>query len=149
MAASDSGSDLAALRGVDVGASSVSRWRVPACGRAEPVPALATTGKRQLFHDGKVAGTVVTPAPIPAGTGTDPFYKVTNGVEGQLGIARVAPGDGAYHGGSSQVHLVAFKPGVKPHLLTSEDAVAAAAASGEVTVTGAPEADFRCPVVRS
>jgi hypothetical protein len=118
-----------------------------ALGLIGAAPAWATTGKGQLFHDGSIVGTVVTPSPIPAGTGTDPFYKVTNGAEGQLGIAGVAPGDGPYHGGAWQVNLVTFKSGVTPHLLTSDDAVAAAVAAGEVTVTPAPGADFRCPVV--
>jgi hypothetical protein len=112
-------------------------------------PAAAKTGKGQLFHDGAVVGTVVTPSPIAEGTGTDPFYKVTNGVEGQLGIAGVAPGDGPYHGGAWQVYLVTFKSGVTPHMLTSDEAVSAAEASGEVTVTRAAGADFRCPVIRS
>ena len=69
------------------------------------LPATAKTGKGQLFHDGSVVGTVVTPSPIAAGAGTDPFYNVTNGAAGQLGIAGVAPGDGPYHGGSWQVFL--------------------------------------------
>jgi hypothetical protein len=112
------------------------------------VPAGATTGKGQLFHDGSVVGTVVVPAPIPAGTGTDPFYEVTNGAEGQLGIAGVAPGDGPYHGGSWQVHLVTFNSGVTPYLLTSDEAVLAAQAAGDVTVTRASDADFRCPITR-
>jgi hypothetical protein len=112
------------------------------------VPAMATTGKGQLFHDGTVVGTVVTPAPIAAGSGTDPFYKVTNGAADQLGIAGVAPGDGPYHGGSWQVYAVTFNPGVTPYLLTSDEAVFAAQAAGDVTVTRAGEADFRCPVVR-
>ena len=110
------------------------------------LPAGATTGKGQLFHDGSVVGTVVTPAPIPAGSGTDPFYKVTNGVSEQLGIVGVAPGDGPYHGGSWQVYQVTFNTGVTPYLLTSDEAVAAAATAGDVTVTRAPDADFRCPV---
>jgi hypothetical protein len=112
------------------------------------LPAVATTTTGQLFHDGAVVGTVVTPAPIAPGTGTDPFYKVTNGASGQLGIAGVAPGDGAYHGGSWQVSLVTFDPGVTPYLLTSDDAVFAAANRGDVTVTRAGSADFRCPVVQ-
>ena len=112
------------------------------------LPATATTAKGQLFHDGAVVGTVVTPAPIPAGSGTDPFYNVTNGASGQLGIAGVAPGDGAYHGGSWQVYLVTFNPGVTPYLLTSDEAVFAAADRGDVTVTRAANADFRCPVVQ-
>jgi hypothetical protein len=113
------------------------------------LPAMATTGKGQLFHDGAVVGTVVTPSPIAAGSGTDPFYKVTNGAAGQLGIAGVAPGDGPYHGGSWQVNLVTFNPGVTPYLLTSDEAVFAAQAAGDVTVTRAAGADFRCPVVQS
>jgi hypothetical protein len=112
------------------------------------VPAMATTGKGQLFHDGAIVGTVVTPSPIAPGTGTDPFYNVTNGAAGQLGIAGVAPGDGPYHGGSWQVSLVTFNSGVTPYLLTSDEAVAAAAAAGDVTVTRAGSADFRCPVTQ-
>ena len=110
------------------------------------VPAMATTGKGSLFHDGVVVGTVVVPANVPAGSGTDPFYKVTNGAAGQLGIAGVAPGDGPYHGGDWQVWLVTFKDGVTPYLLTSDEAVAAAQAASDVTVTRAAAADFRCPI---
>jgi hypothetical protein len=69
---------------------------VAACALLASAPAGATTSKGQLFHDGSVVGTVVTPSPIAPGTGTDPFYKVTNGAAGQLGIAGVAPGDGPY-----------------------------------------------------
>src|SRR5919198_775137 len=86
------------------------------------LPATATTGKGQLFHDGAVVGTVVTPSPIAAGSGTDPFYNVTNGASGQLGIAGVAPGDGPYHGGAWQVYLVTFEAGVTPYVLTSDEA---------------------------
>src|SRR5438552_11947947 len=85
------------------------------------VPATATTGKGSLFHDGAVVGTVVVPA-------------------------HVAPGDGPYHGGDWQVWLVTFKDGVTPYLLTSDEAVLAARSTGDVTVTRAPDADFRCPV---
>jgi hypothetical protein len=90
----------------------------------------------------------VTPSPISPGSGTDPFYNVTNGASGQFGIAGVAPGDGPYHGGSWQVYLVTFKPGVTPYLLTSDEAVFAAQAAGDVTVNRAGAADFRCPVVQ-
>jgi hypothetical protein len=110
------------------------------------IPAMATTGKGSLFHDGAVVGTVVVPAHVPAGSGSDPFYNVTNGAAGQLGIAGVAPGDGPYHGGDWQVWLVTFNDGVTPYLLTSDEAVAAAQAAGDVTVTRAPAADFRCPI---
>src|SRR5437016_13558417 len=114
-----------------------------------PLPVLATTAKGQLFQDGAVVGTVVTPARIAPGSGTDPFYKVTNGAPGQLGIAGVAPGDGSYHGGSWQVYVVTFSPGVTPYLLTSDEAVISAREAGDVTVTRAGDADFRCPVVQS
>src|SRR5213593_515992 len=107
------------------------------------VPAMATTGKGLLFNNGAVVGTVVVPASVPDGSGTDPFYKVTNGAAGQLGIAGVAPGDGPYHGGSWQVYLVTFNPGVTPFLLTSDEAVFAARDAGDVTVTRAGDADFR------
>ena len=112
-------------------------------------PAGATAGKGQLFHNGDIVGTVVTPSPITPGTGTDPLYSVTNGAAGQLGVAGVAPGDGPYHGGAWQVYLVTFKAGVTPYLLTSDEAVMAAQQAGDVTVTRAGDADFRCPVTRS
>ena len=113
------------------------------------VPAMATTGKGSLFHDGAIVGTVVVPESVAAGSGTDPFYKVTNGAAGQLGIAGVAPGDGPFHGGNWQVWLVTFTDGVTPYLLTSDEAVMAAQTAGDVTVTRAPAADFRCPITQS
>jgi hypothetical protein len=109
-------------------------------------PGMATTGKGFLFHDGAVVGTVVVPAHVAPGSGSDPFFNVTNGADGQLGIAAVAPGDGPYHGGDWQVWLVTFNSGVTPYLLTSDEAVFAAEAAGDVTVTRAPDADFRCPI---
>ena len=113
---------------------------------AVAVPAMATTGKGSLFHDGDVVGTVVVPADVPPGSGNDPFYAVTNGVSGQLGIAGVAPGDGPYHGGNWAFYGVTFGPGVTPYLLTSDEAVFAARDRGDVTVTRIPDNDFRCPV---
>src|SRR5919109_2007553 len=80
-------------------------------------PAMATTGKGSLFHDGAVVGTVVVPAHVAPGSGSDPFYEVTNGVDGQLGIAGVAPGDGPYHGGDWQGWLLTVKGGGNPYPL--------------------------------
>src|ERR671919_1860585 len=97
------------------------------------VPATAKTGKGQLFHNGNVVGTVVTPSPIADGSGLDPLYMVTNGAAGQLGIAGVGPGDGPYHGGSWQVFEVTVAAGVTPYLLTSDEAVMAAEGAGDVT----------------
>jgi hypothetical protein len=108
-------------------------------------PAGATTGKGQLYLDGAVVGTVVNPAALPNG-GTDPFFAVTNGVSGQLGIAGVGPGQPGYTGGDWAVHRVTFT--VAPYLLTSDEAVAAAEAAGDVTVTREASADFRCPITQ-
>lgn len=110
-------------------------------------PALASTGKGQLFLNGQVVGTVVTPGATPNG-GVDPLYEVTNGVSGQLGIAAVGPGTGDYHGGRWAVSTVTFSPGVAPYLLTSAAAVQAAAAAGDVAVMPDPGADFRCPITQ-
>ena len=83
------------------------------------------------------------PAPVDPGSGNDPFYAVTNGVSGQLGIAGVAPGDGPYHGGNWAFNSVTFKPGKTAYLLTSDEAVFTAEAHGDVTVTRVPDKDFR------
>ncbi|HJP65661.1 MAG TPA: hypothetical protein VKA30_05080 [Actinomycetota bacterium] len=107
--------------------------------------ASASAGKGMLFHDGDVVRTVVVSAPVPNG-GTDPFFSVTNPAPGQLGIAGVAPGDAGYSGGDWAVFTVTFNPGVTPYLLTSDEAVAAAEAAGDVTVVRTPGDDFRCPV---
>lgn len=116
---------------------------------AVAAPAGATAGKGQLFHNGDIVGTVVPPDRIASGAGRDPLYMVTNGASGQLGIAGVGPGDGPYHGGAWAVWLVTFDVGVTPYLLTSDEAVTAAAQAGDVTVVRAPDLDNRCPVTRS
>lgn len=108
--------------------------------------ASAKASKGFLYHDGEVLRTVVPPAAIPNG-GIDPLYSVANGVEGQLGITAVAPGDGPYHGGRWAIYTVTFNEGVAPYLLTSDEAVLAAEAAGDVTVVRTPEADNRCPVL--
>jgi hypothetical protein len=105
----------------------------------------AAVGFGTLFFNGGTIQTVVAPAAFP-NSGTDPFYKVTNGAAGQLGIAGVAPGSADYHGGAWAVNVVTFNSGIAPFLLTSAAAVQTAAAAGDVTVTRVPAADFRCPV---
>ena len=104
----------------------------------------AEPGFGQLYLNGQVVGTVVPPAQVEPGSGRDPFYKVTNGVSGQLGIAGIGPGEPGYHGGDWEVFTVTFH--AAPYLLTSGSAVAAAAARGDVTVTRQPGQDFRCPI---
>jgi len=104
----------------------------------------ATPGFGQLFLNGHIVGTVVPPAEVAPGSGQDPFYKVTNGVNGQLGIAGVGPGESGFHGGDWEVFTVTFN--VPPYLLTSGSAVATAASKGKVTITRQPAQDFRCPI---
>ncbi len=105
----------------------------------------ATPGFGNLYYNGSVVGTVVTPSAFP-NSGIDNFYKVTNGASGQLGVAAVAPGNIDYHGGHWKVFTVSFKSGVTPFLLTSESAVLAAQSGGSVTVTRVASADFLCPI---
>jgi hypothetical protein len=98
-----------------------------------------------LYHDGEVVRTIVPPAATPK-RGRDPLFMVTNGVEGQLGIAAVAPGDRGYHGGKWAVYAVTFADDVEPYLLTSAEAVMAAKLAGDVEVVRMPLLDFKCPI---
>ena len=107
--------------------------------------ALASTTQGKLFFNGQVVRTVVTPAAVPNG-GTDPFYEVSGGVAGQLGIVGEGPSSPDYRGGLWAVNDVTFAPGTTPFLLTSAQAVLTAQSLGEVTVTRNPAADFRCPI---
>jgi hypothetical protein len=108
-------------------------------------PAFATAGKGKLYLNDDIVGTTVNSAPLPNG-GTDEFFVVTNGVDGQLGIAGVGPGEPGYTGGDWAVSRVTFT--TTPYLLTSDEAVDAAEAAGDVTVTRDSAADFRCPVTK-
>src|SRR5260370_21898064 len=105
----------------------------------------ATPGFGNLYYNGVIVGTVVPPAAFP-NPGVDNFYKVTNGVTGQLGIASVAPGADGYHGGHWKVFIVTFNAEATPVLLTSQAAVLAAQSAGTVTVTRNASADFLCPI---
>ena len=95
------------------------------------------------YYQGTVVRTVVPPSASPQ-EGRDNFYMVTNGVSGQKGVVAVAPGDIDYHGGHWAVYGVTFT--VAPYLLTSEAAVQAAEAAGDVTVIRNAAADFKCPI---
>ena len=59
----------------------VAALAVVAAALVVALPAGAKTTKSFLFHDGDVVGTVVVPAPVAPGTGLDPLYSVSNGVE--------------------------------------------------------------------
>src|SRR5713101_8102270 len=104
----------------------------------------AQPGFGNLYYNGTIVRTVVPPAEFP-NQGIDNFYKLTNGASGQLGIASVAPGNPSYHGGHWIKNLVTFNSGVTPYLLTSEAAVLAAAAAGDVTVQY-NAGTFLCPI---
>ncbi len=67
----------------------------------------AKPGFGNLYFNGMIVRTVVPPSAFP-NEGRDNFYKVTNGVSGQLGVASVAPGSGDYHGGAWKVFTVTF-----------------------------------------
>jgi len=96
------------------------------------------------FYEGRVVRTVVPPARTPQ-EGRDNFYAFPNGAAaGQKGVVGVAPGDLSYHGGHWAFHAVTFN--VTPYLLTSEAAVLAAAAAGDVSIARVPANDFKCPI---
>jgi hypothetical protein len=90
-----------------------------------------------------VVRTVVPPAATPD-EGRDNFYAVMGGVPEQKGVVAVGPGSAGYHGGDWRFHAVTWN--VAPYLLTSEAAVLAAAAVGDVTVTAIADNDFKCPI---
>jgi hypothetical protein len=108
-----------------------------------PVSAKKSVGFGNLFYDGEIVRTVVPPAAMPF-QGRDNLYPIVDGVEGQLPVAAVAPGDRDYHGGQWAVNLVEWN--VDPYLLTSEAEVLAAAAAGDVTITRVAGNDFKCPI---
>lgn len=96
------------------------------------------------FYEGGMVRTVVPPASTPK-AGRDNFYGFPGAVAaGQKGVVSVAPGDAGYHGGHWAFHAVTFN--VTPYLLTSEEAVLAAATAGDVTIVRVPANDFRCPI---
>jgi hypothetical protein len=95
------------------------------------------------YLDGVVVRTVVPPAATPD-AGRDNFYAVMGGVAEQKGVVAVGPGSAGYHGGDWRFHAVTWN--VAPYLLTSEDAVLAAAAAGDVTITAISGNDFKCPI---
>lgn len=96
------------------------------------------------FYAGGVVSTIVPPAASPR-MGRDAFYAFPSAAAAdQKGVVGVVPGDDGYHGGHWAFHAVTFN--VTPYLLTSEAAVQAAEAAGDVTVTRIAANDFRCPI---
>lgn len=98
------------------------------------------------FYEGTMVRTVVPPSAFPH-EGRDNFYAFPAGAAaGQKAVVAVAPGDTNYHGGHWKFHAVTFTTGVTPYLLTSEAAILAAQAAGNVTITRIPSKDFLCPI---
>jgi len=95
------------------------------------------------YYEGQVVRTVTPPAHFP-NEGTDPFFAVMGGAAGQKAVVGVAPGDTGYHGGHWAFYGVTWN--TAPYLLTSADAVHAAASAGHVTVTRNAANDFLCPI---
>ncbi len=93
------------------------------------------------YYNDALVRTVVPPAAFP-NEGRDNFYAVAG--QTIFGVVGVAPGAPGYDGGHWAFHSVTWN--VAPHLLTSEAAILAAAAAGDVTVTRQPEKDFLCPI---
>lgn len=108
---------------------------------------LAQPGFGELYYDGEVVRTVVPPAAAPK-EGRDAIYPIMGGVERQLPVAAVAPGDRDYHGGKWAVNVVMWDVAADPYLLTSEQMVLDAEAWGYLTITRVREADFKCPIQR-
>ena len=107
-----------------------------------PPPFVFPTGC--CYYNGRIVRTVVPPAATPQ-EGTDTFYGFPGAAAtGQKGVVGVIPGTPGYHGGHWKFYAVTWN--VTPYLLTSEAAVLAAAAAGDVTVTRIPANDFKCPI---
>ena len=99
----------------------------------------------ELFYDGGVVRTVIPPAAAPK-KGRDAIYPIVGGVEGQLPVAAVGPGDKDYHGGKWAVSVVMWNVDMDPYLLTSAEMVLDAESWGYVTITRMRDADFKCPI---
>jgi hypothetical protein len=96
------------------------------------------------YYNGQIVRTVVPPAATPQ-EGIDNFYAFPGtAAAGQKGVVGVLPGAPGYHGGHWKFHAVTWN--VTPYPLTSEQAVLAAGAAGDVTITRVPANDFKCPI---
>ena len=101
----------------------------------------------ELYYDGVVVRTVIPPAATPK-QGRDDIYPIVNGVEGQLPVAAVGPGDRDYHGGKWAMNVVMWNAEMTPYLLTSGQMVLDAEEWGYVTIVRMRDADFKCPIQR-
>lgn len=88
-------------------------------------------------------------ANVPDGTGTDPFATFTNSTnDAQFGVAQFAPGSPTgHHGGRWAVYRATWTSGDASTLVTSWAELESLVDSGQVSLTRAAAADFRCPVL--
>ncbi len=87
-------------------------------------------------------------ANVPDGTGTDPFAIFTNSTaDSQFGVAEFAPGLIGHHGGRWAIYRATWTTGDSSVRITSWSQLESYAASGDLTLTRDPQADFRCPVL--
>ena len=97
-----------------------------------------------IYVDGVAYRTFANPARVDPGTGRDPIISFTNFDQG--GVALYAPGRGS-HGGRWAVTMATWNDPADARLVTSYAEVLALQDSGEITLTRAPDADFRCPIL--
>lgn len=97
-----------------------------------------------IYVDGVAYRTFANPARVDPGTGRDPIISFTNFDQG--GVALYAPGRGS-HGGRWAVTMATWNDPADARLVTSYAEVLALRDSGEITLTRAPDADFRCPIL--
>ena len=106
---------------------------------ATPSAAASPVHFGEIWLDGALVRTLLPPAAL-ATEGTAPFYMVP----GTGGVAGSGPGDADYRGGAWMVNVVTWNTTMRP--LTSQAAILAARAAGDITVTRNATLDFRCPI---
>ena len=101
-----------------------------------------------FYVDGDVYRTVAAPNDLSRTGAPQSSFDNLYAVEGQdLAVAAAAPGDADYNGGRWMRFPVTWNVTPYDDRLTSEEAVLAAAAIGDVTIAEQPDAQFTCPVI--
>ena len=117
---------------------------------AAPAAAAGLGPPHDAFYvDGAVYQTIGTPTDL-SGTGAPAStFDTLYAIEGQmLAVAEAKPGDTDYNGGRWMRFPVTWNiPEEDRYLLDSEEAVLAAAETGDVTIAAEPDAQFVCPVI--
>ena len=113
----------------------------PVAARANPKPF------GMLYANGETYRTFGVPANVPPGTGNDNIAAFTNGVEGQLSVSEVAPGEPGYNGGRWAVHTATWTAGATKVLVTDWETLLNLVQDGDIVLTRMPNADFRCPLL--